>query len=76
RAAKETKAILTAEDHQIIGGLGSAVSEVLAENNSGTKFKRIGMQNRFGESGKPMELYTKFGFTAENLAEQIKNLLK
>ncbi len=76
KAAKETNALITAEDHQIIGGLGSAVSEVLAENSCSIPFKRIGMQNRFGESGKPLELYTKYGFTAENLSTQIKNLLK
>jgi transketolase len=74
KAAKETQAIITAEDHNIIGGLGSAVSEVLAENQP-TKMIRIGINDHFGESGKPDELYEKFGLTKENIIKQVKKLL-
>ncbi len=74
-ASKETKAILTAEDHQINGGLGSAVAEVLAEKNLNVNFARIGMNNSFAESGKPDELFEKYGFTAKHLAEKVKTLL-
>ena len=76
KAAKETKAIVTAEDHQVNGGLGSAVAEVLAEKNLDVGFKRIGLENRFAESGSPADLYKKYGFTKENLAGTVKGLLK
>ena len=75
KAAKETKAIVTAEDHQIIGGLGSAVAEVLAESDFKVKFSRIGMENSFAESGKPNDLFEKYGFTAKHFVKRIKSLL-
>lgn len=75
KAAKETGAIVTAEDHNIIGGLGSAVAEVLAENHP-TKIKRIGVNDQFGESGKPNELYEKYGLTKENIIKVVKNLIR
>jgi len=55
QTAKETKAIVTSEDHSIIGGLGSTVAEILSENYP-IKMKRIGINDKFGESGKPDEL--------------------
>ena len=76
KAARETSAIITAEDHQVTGGLGSAVAEVLAEKNLNVKFKRVGLNNRFAESGSPQELYEKYGFTKENLAKRVKELLE
>ena len=75
KVAKETGAIVTAEDHNIIGGLGSAVAEVLAENYP-IKMKRVGVNDHFGESGKPDELYKKYGFTKENLIKVVKNLIR
>jgi len=68
QAAKETGAIVTAEEHNIIGGLGSAVAEVLAENYP-VKMKRVGLKDHFGESGKPLELIKKFNLTAEDIVE-------
>ncbi len=77
QAAEETGAILSAEEHSIIGGLGSAVAEVIAEQGLGKAlFKRIGICDRYGMSGKPQVLLQEFGFTAQNLAEQAKILLK
>ncbi len=73
KLAKETKKVITAEDHSIIGGLGSAVAEVLAENYP-VKIKRIGVNDKFGESGKPDELYKKFGLTAEHIIKAVKQL--
>lgn len=75
KAAENTDAIITAEDHQIIGGLGSAVAEVLAEENLNVPFKRIGLHG-FAESGSPADLYKKYGFTAERLASEVEELLK
>ncbi|MEA2037881.1 MAG: transketolase family protein [Nanoarchaeota archaeon] len=68
KAAKETSAIVTAEDHSIYGGLGSAVSEVLAENTL-VKLERIGVKDTFGESGAPDELYKKYGLTTDNIVK-------
>ncbi|MBW2975803.1 transketolase family protein [Candidatus Woesearchaeota archaeon] len=75
KAAKETKAIITAEDHSIIGGLGSAVAEVVSENHP-VKIRRIGVNDEFGQSGKPDELYKKYGLTKENIMKSAIELLK
>jgi len=73
-AAKETKAIVTAEEHQIIGGLGSAVAEVLSENYP-VKLKMIGINNQFGESGNASELMDKYGLRKGNIIKSVKNLV-
>ncbi|WP_455539759.1 transketolase family protein [Terrisporobacter sp.] len=75
KAAKETKAIVTAEEHSIIGGLGSAVSEVVSENCP-TIVKKVGINDCFGESGTPGELLEKYGLTAKHIAEKVKEALK
>ena len=75
-AARETRAILSAEEHTIIGGLGSAVAEVLAESGARVPFKRLGVQDRFGESGEPDELFKKFGLDSGSVAKAVKDLLK
>jgi len=74
RAAKETGKIVTVEEHQVIGGLGSAVAEVVAENYP-VKVKMIGMQDCFGESGKPDELLDKYGLRAANITAACHELL-
>ena len=74
KAATETKAIVTAEDHNIIGGLGSAVSEVLTEYAL-APLERVGVKYRFGESGKPAELYKKYGLTAEDIVKHAKKAI-
>ncbi|QEK11457.1 transketolase family protein [Crassaminicella thermophila] len=74
KAAKETGAIVTAEEHNIIGGLGSAVAEVLTENKP-VPMKRIGTKDTFGESGKPNELMEKYGLTAAHIAEAVKEVI-
>jgi transketolase len=73
--AKKTNCVITAEDHNIIGGLGSAVAEVLSENYP-CIMKRIGMEDKYGESGKPAELYDKYGLSAEHVAEKVKKFIK
>ncbi|MBU1946295.1 MAG: transketolase family protein, partial [Nanoarchaeota archaeon] len=75
KAAKETGCVITAEDHSIYGGLGSAVAEILAENCP-TKMHRIGVNDKFGESGEPSELYKKYGLTAEDIVKAAEKLLK
>ncbi len=73
KAAKETGAIVTAEEHSIYGGLGSAVAEVVCENAPCT-VKMIGT-DKFGRSGKPAELFEAYGLTAENIAATVKKAL-
>ncbi|MBI1935188.1 transketolase family protein [Candidatus Woesearchaeota archaeon] len=73
--ARKTNCVITAEDHNVIGGLGSAVAEVLGENYP-CIMKRIGMQDKFGESGKPEELYKKYGLDAESIAEEAMKFVK
>ncbi|NVN98782.1 MAG: transketolase family protein [Geobacteraceae bacterium] len=73
-AARETGAIVTAEEHSIIGGLGGAVSELLSEKCP-TKLKRVGIKDRFGLSGKGDELLKYFGLLPENLVEAAKEIL-
>ena len=72
KAAKETKKIFTAEEHSIIGGLGSAVAEVLAEECQ-TPLYRIGVRDTFGESGPAVELLKKYKLDADGIYEQIKS---
>ena len=74
KAALETGAIVTAEEHNIVGGLGSAVAEVLGELQP-VPIKRIGTKDTFGESGKPDELMKKYGLTAEAIAEAAKAVI-
>lgn len=74
KAAKETKFIVTAEEHSVIGGLGSAVSEFLAETYP-TKVKKLGIYDKFGQSGKGAELLEKYELTANKLVEIIKENL-
>lgn len=74
KAARETGAIVTAEEHNIIGGLGSAVAEVVSEN-SPVALKRIGIEDSFGESGKPAELMEKYGLTSDHIVEAVTSLI-
>jgi transketolase len=69
-ASRNSKLIVTVEEHNIIGGLGSAVTEVLAEENP-VRVVRIGMKDEFGHSGKMLELLKEFGLDAEGIAARI-----
>ena len=75
RAAKETGAIVTCEEHSIIGGLGSAVAEVLVENCP-VPMERIGVMDTFGESGTPDGLLIKYGLTARDIVIAVKKAVK
>lgn len=74
KAAQETKFIVTAEEHSVIGGLGSAVSEFLSEVHP-TKVKKVGIYDKFGQSGIGEELLQKYELTAEKLISVIKENL-
>lgn len=71
KCAKETKRIITIEDHSVIGGLGSAVCEVLAEEYP-TKVTRLGMQDVFGKSGKAEKLLEYFGLSKDGIIKAVR----
>jgi transketolase len=74
--AKETKAIITAEEHSIIGGLGSAVAEILAERKISIRFLRMGVKDTFCESGEPEDLLEKYELNEKFMVKNAKKLLK
>jgi len=73
--AKETKCIVTVEEHQILGGMGSAVAEVLAENYP-VPIEFIGVKDAFGQSGTPEELIKHYDMDVESIKEAVKKVLK
>ena len=75
KAAKETGVIVTAEEHSIIGGLGSAVAEVVSEKCP-VPVLRVGVKDTFGESGKPNELLEKYGLTSKDIVNKVKKALE
>ncbi|MFH1751193.1 MAG: transketolase C-terminal domain-containing protein [Candidatus Micrarchaeota archaeon] len=75
KAAKATGAIVTAEEHQIQGGMGSAISEVLCENYP-VPMKYVGIDDRFGESGTPDSLLDKFCLRGKDIAMKAREVLK
>jgi transketolase len=75
KAARETKGIVVCEEHSVVGGLASAVDEVIAENCP-TKVLRVAIRNRFGQSGDPEELFQEYNLTSQDIAKTAKELLK
>lgn len=75
RAAKTTACLVTIEDHQVNGGLGGAVSEVLAKNYP-VIIEMVGVEDTFGESGKPQELLKKYGLTAVSIVSAAKRAIR
>ena len=75
RSVKKTGCVVTIEEHQAAGGMGSAVSEILSQNYP-APMEIIGVKDRFGESGEPNELLEKFGLTAKNIVEAVKRVIK
>lgn len=74
KAAKETGKIVTVEEHNVVGGLGSAVSEVICENHP-SLVKKIGINDIFGQSGKPEELFKEYGLTSDKIVKTIKSII-
>ncbi len=72
-AARECGAIVTAEEHQVAGGLGSAISEVISKNYP-VPIEFVGMHDSFGESGPPLELMKKFGLNAEAIVQKTRKV--
>ncbi len=74
KACQETKGIVVCEEHSITGGLASAVDEVVAENHP-TRVLRIGVRNRYGQSGEADELLSEYGLTVKDIADTCKKLV-
>ena len=72
--AQKTGAVVTCEEHNIYGGLGSAVAEVLVENCP-VPMARVGVEDSFGESGLPDQLLEKYGLTVENIVKKAKAVI-
>lgn len=72
--ANKTGAVVTAEEHSVIGGLGSAVAEKLM-GKTDAKFAMVGIDDKFGHSGKPADLFEAYGLTAKNIAAQCEKVL-
>ena len=76
QAAAETRLIITIEEHTVIGGLGGAASEVLAEAGTGTRLRRLGLQDIFAcMVGSHQDLKERFGITAEAIVKEVHDLL-
>ena len=76
KCIKETNGIITAEEHSIIGGLGAAVAEIIADNNISTKFLRMGLKDIFCESGNPADLLEKYELNEKHMVKNVKKILK
>ena len=74
--AKKTNGIITAEEHSIIGGLGAAVAETLIEKSISIKFLRMGIKDKFCESGDPVDLLEKYELNSKHMVKKAKKLLK
>lgn len=75
KCCQETGAVVTAEEHSIVGGLGGAVAEILVENTC-VPMARVGIKDMFGESGKPEELLVKYGLTTQSIVDAAKTVMK
>jgi transketolase len=75
QAAKDAGALVTVEEHQIAGGMGSAVAEVIARNRP-VPIEFVGVANRFGESGEPQELIRRFGMSPKNIIAAVQKAIK
>lgn len=76
KSAKSTGRVLTVEEHSIIGGLGSAVSEILMEKGLHVNFRRLGIRDVFCESGEPWELIKKYGISKEHIIRKAREITK
>ncbi|QTL99447.1 transketolase family protein [Iocasia frigidifontis] len=75
KSAQKTKAVITAEEHNVIGGLGSAVAETLAKNGIGKPLAMVGVEDTFTETGDYEELLAKYGLSANNIVEKVKEFI-
>ena len=72
KAARETKGIVVCEEHTVVGGLASAIDEVVAENHP-TRVMRVGIRNRFGQSGEPEQLMKEYNLLSSDIAKAVRS---
>lgn len=75
KAVTETRRILTVEEHTVIGGLGSAVADVIAESGKGCAFTKVGLQDEFAEIGYPEDLYSHYKLDADGIIEKVRGIM-
>ena len=75
KAVTETRRILTIEEHNVIGGLGTAVADVIAESGKGCAFEKIGLQDEFAEIGYPEDLYSYYKMDADGIIERVREIM-
>ncbi len=76
KAVTDTRRIITVEDHNILGGLGSAVADVIAESGKGCAFKKLGLPDIYSEVGYPEDLYAHYKLDADGITETIREVMK
>lgn len=74
--AKQSGAVVTAEDHNVIGGLGDAVLDVLADNDIHVPFRKVGVKDQFAETGSASELFEKYGLSHPHIAKTVKEVIR
>ncbi|NPA36428.1 MAG: transketolase family protein [Chlorobi bacterium] len=75
KAVTETRRIVTVEEHNIIGGLGTAVADVIAESGKGCAFTKIGLKDEFAEIGYPEDLYSYYKLDADGIIEKVREIM-
>lgn len=75
KAVTETRRILTVEEHTVVGGLGSAVADVIAESGKGCAFTKVGLQDEFAEIGYPEDLYSHYKLDADGIIEKVREIM-
>jgi transketolase len=75
-ACAGARAVVTAENHSIVGGLGSAVAEALAESGGASRLRRVGIEDRFAESGSRPYLFSRYGLSVRRIVEQAWSALE
>lgn len=75
KAVVETRRIVTFEEHNVIGGLGTAVADVIAESGKGCAFEKIGLQDEYAEIGYPEDLYSYYKLDADGIIEKVREIM-
>ena len=76
KAARECGKVITCEEHSVIGGLGDAIGDVLLRNRVAIPFEKIGVQDRFGQSGKPDDVLKEYGLDVDSITESLKKFVE
>jgi transketolase len=75
KAVTETRRILTVEEHNVLGGLGTAVADVIAESGKGCAFTKVGLNDEFAEIGYPEDLYSYYKMDADGIIEKVREIM-